>query len=75
MTEEDDYAEEYSESDGMKSESEKMAGGHMRADHGCKDYDDYGGKHQGGSSRSEYNKGNWHRWDGSEANADDEDDY
>ena len=67
----DDYAENYSESDDMKSESEFNKGIHMEADSGCKPADDYGGRKQGGAGRGDYNEYGWRGWD----NEDDEDTF
>jgi hypothetical protein len=73
MTEEEfeEYQEEYSESDGMKSESEYNEGIHMDADKGCKSHDDYGGRRNGGGSRGDYNDASWRGW----TNENDEDTF
>jgi hypothetical protein len=71
MIEDDDY----DESDGMKSDGEKMAGNHDPADDGCRDYDDYGGKYAGWEGEGHYSPGNWGHWEGKEATGEDEDEY
>ena len=67
----DDYGSSYSESEAMKSRSEFNKGIHMEADKGCRPTDDYGGRKQGGGSRSDYNEYGWRGWD----NEDDEDTF